>query len=593
MADIFNVDQTPASDQGPSNDYSDALGGDQPLGDGDTWGPHNYDQHPLHQFQQPANPSNVGGQPTVNGAPLQDYDTFSKNRLKAFSDWAYQNTGLLGHLGMGQEAVKSYAEASMPAKYAQYRQQHAAAQSAELGVGQDVALLNQGGYNVDPNNIPASLAQKSFIQSQAAAQSAAQAAAQQQQQAAPNAAAQPAPQAGAPDTGIAPPVQPAAAGVPVFAGRKTPGMIAPAAAPGQNPAEAQRAFIAGRAAGMVGLPKYATTGAALLGQVQDTGMPGTTVDFRTGAIIDKNTGQPVTDQTGRPINAQQYAARGAGMTAGAEANARLPATIAAQNNDASLRMGHTVTDENGNKVPISDFQLAVQQAARAKAGAPPLTEGIADNPYREGHIKQINKVVDDANGADQMQQAVDEMGQAVEKYGAAGPLSKFFQPALEHLNQVGLLDKDGSEKVQAGALANMDSNTVAAGMARQLTQGGRMLAGVFNQVQKAKPNLLQSDPRLALEALHQEMQRQKDMGAFIPQYYAEHGKSPTAASFQEAKTAFDKAHPVAQYESYVLPKTMPKNRADLQEGYAYKLNDGRTGVFSSGHMVIYKGLGRL
>lgn len=548
-------------------------------------------QQPNAQASAPA-AANTAPYPTSDGslpAPQDFGDYYNKSGNAGFWNGIAGKTGpgsiigtIAGAIG-GQDAARL----NSPASYLKLLSDRATTQGQQLDLGQTVALMNRMGYNIDPNNIMKSFAAQGTPSAQTGAAPQPSAPAPQGQAPAPP---QLAPTQASPN--IAPPPQgPSGYGAPSGAMPAPSGPPAMQGAPqGANPADAMRANYTQMAQAMGGLPKFMPQALEMIKAAQ-TGAPAGTIALPSGQLADAATGQPINTTT------QGYNARGAGMIASAQEGPRVAGEEAIAGNQASLdrqtaafksKFGftHTIVNAQGQSVPVSDYDLATGGGPAAPSTG--NTFALADTPFRAPQMKQTADAQTTAAGATQMQQDVDQLGAAIKQFGMNGPLAPTALGIMQHLSQLDMLDPATKEKVAAGELAQLTSNNVAAGMARQLTQGGRMLAGVFNQVVKAKPSIMTSNPSAALEALHQEMQRQIDKGQFVADYY---GNNANATKL-DADTAFDRAAPVAKYESFVLPVAPPANRANLKVGYGYKMPDGKTAIFDGTQFQRYNGLGQ-
>jgi hypothetical protein len=349
------------------------------------------------------------------------------------------------------------------------------------------------------------------------------------------------------------------------------------AAAGVDPMAARRAFLMQQAQAMSRYPAFMQNGLQAMTAAR-AGIPSGTDINAAGAIVDPITGRPVQG------TAQQYAAQGAGMTAAADANARVPAAEAIAGNQAALNRGtaavkagfdfsHTVmrmgTDGQLHAVPVSALDLANGKTAAPVSTTPDAsanTYPIAENPYRADQQKDASTTATNADQATQGQAGVQQLGAAIKQFGWNGPWAQKALGVLENLNQANLLPPDLVKKVQSGELANMTSNTLVGEMVRQMINS-RVPVSIYNQTTKNKPGLANSDPTLQLEALNQDFQRARDRNGFLPHYYQAH----PFASPAEAQDAFDKASPIDRYESHVFPLSLPKSQAAAKAGYVYSI----------------------
>ena len=517
--------------------------------------------------------------------------------------------GILGGIA-GMVAGSKTADLNAAGNYFKMLQGRTATQNGQLDTAQTMTFLNryraaQGLPPIDPNNVQGSYAATG---PQAAASAAPQSTSVPQAPVAPlQASAAPPPGAIAPSPGgggaldqraflsrtaTTMPTIPAAITAPAGPSVSPP----PSAAMPGNQADALRAFYASTAAAMAGLPKFAQTALDFTKMAQ-TGAPAGTVALPNGQLADAATGRPI------GMTVQEYNARGAGLTATADANARVPAAETIAANQAALDRGtaavkagfdfsHTVTrmgtDGQLHAVPVSALELAKGKSATPLDATPNAgvnTYPIADNPYRADQQKDATTAATNADQATQGQAGVQQLGAAIKAFGMQGPWAQKTLGVLENLNQARLLSPDLVKKVQSGELANMDSNTLVGEMVRQMINS-RVPVSIYNQTAKNKPGLANSDPTLQLEALNQDFQRVRDRNAFLPQFYQAHPFAMPA----EAQDAFNKANPIDRYESRVLPLAMPKTQAQAKPGYAYSVG-GRPMVWDGAQFQPYARVG--
>jgi hypothetical protein len=550
----------------------------------------------------PAGPANA---PPANGsvAPSYgDYFTQLQRAAQLNSAQAPQRPGLAGLFswmsGGQRDAMQANAAVGAPDAYFKMLQGQNTADNGALDNGQTAIMLANGGHPVNPNDIrsslmgrgtqPAAVAPGPVMPVMPGAAPGSPAPTPQAQPgnvAPPALPSQPDLTGGAPAAN-GPPSANSPAGAPTAPPPGSPPGAPPiGSAPTQpgNPADALRAKWGAMAAQSAGLPKYLPQ-AAELQKLSQTGVPAGAIGGPNGAAVDGITGAPVGN-----ITAQDYAARGAGLTAGSEATARIPAASFLAKQQAALDVGthlanvkadasrkfSDVTDATtGLKSPKSDEALATAEQA-APGAAPAFNRGLAENPYRPEQIKQIAKAQSDAGDATVGQNLTEQLQSAIKITGTSGPLTG---PALaigQKLMQLGLLTDKAGKKVGAAELANMDSNSIVSAMAKAAA-AGRVPLGIYNQINKTKPSLLSGNPTMALEALRQDFIRSQDFGKFAATYYG-----PTSTKL-DAQTAFDQAHPIAQYQSRVIPLAKPANKSDMKAGYTY--NTGAKGAPLSPHV---------
>lgn len=518
-----------------------------------------------------------------NGSPVPNYSDWFKNYINAAAahEKAYGGNNTWAWLtGQGRDAAIAKAKIDAPAEYYKLLAGQAAAQTGQLGVSQRIGALNDGGFNVDPNNIVGSMSAQSGAPSPSVAPTGAPAPAVAPSQ----------PASGAPSPAAAfVPQPPQAPQPPSPVPNGAPSAVAPTTA---NPLDQYRAMMMRFGRSMVRYPDLAKDAVAMMNAAR-YGIPeGSGLDtLPSGKIGEITTGQPVTD-------IQKYVARGKGLSSSAEAWAKVAPELRTAGGKANIEAAHDlkeVTDRNGNKtlVPRADIINRTGRFAPGGdlAGVSPTT-GFADNPYRAPQIKEQEEAQKAGNDASIQQNAVDQLGAAIDKFGKTGPFAEKALNVLQALDNVGLLDKDMHDKLGAGALSQMNSQTIVAAVAKAAS-AGRVPLGIYNQIAKTKPGILVSNPKLQLEALHQDFQRAKDLASFTTEYYADHKN----ATKLDAQTAFEKSHPMAQYQSYVMPLTAPtKNgqvdKSALKSGYAYRMRDGATAVFDGTGFAPYRGLGQ-
>jgi hypothetical protein len=517
--------------------------------------------------------------PTSDGSlpPIQDFGDY-RDKAGSSGFWngvaSHASPGSILGVWGGGIAGRDAAQLNSANTYLKMLQDRAATQGQQLDTGQTVALLRNLGYPINPNNIPAAFAGPS----QAAAQ------ASPSPEAAPSAPPAPvnAPQgAGAapsmPQTSVVPGASPAdalrarltamAATLPTTAGMSISAASQPTANGGGNPVATAAANYARMAQAMM-LPKYAAQ-ALDFNKLAQTNIPQGAVRTPDGVVRDVATGAPIMGSIG------EWQAHNAGLTAREDANARVPAAEAIAGNQAALDratalyksgldFSHTVVGKNGEAIPVSNAQLATGTGPAASSTGNSFP--MADNPMRAPQIKEQEEANTQADDAAKSQAQVQQLGAAIKQFGTTGPWAQKYLDVLRGLKQGGFLDDATVAKLGAGELANMDSNSIVAAMAKAAA-AGRVPLGIYNQINKMKPSILSGNPGLAIEALNQDFQRAQDLAAFKAEYYAD----PANRSKLDATTAFNKVSPPEKYQSAVLPLPLPKSKADAKIGFTYNI----------------------
>jgi hypothetical protein len=564
--------------------------------------------------------------PAASAPPIPSYGDFYNNYLNAAKTQTNGRPGTLLGLwdilsGKSDEARVAAAKANAPLAYFQALQGQNAAQQGALSNGQDVAMLQRMhamGLAPDPAKMlgpqgaaglldsgegttPAPAPAPPFPAAQAPTFPAVPAptfpavkTAQPQQQPQASGGGLPAPDA-SPQTLPPPAVDPAQAAAAlkfvnsnVPTSTVAPPVPAPPAA-GANPIQQRMGLFSTLAGSMVGLPKF-TGMAQEYFKMSQMGVPADLGAVRgsDGRLYDSASGEALKGSI------TDLEARRAAKIAGGQAAAQMPYINAEATHKQMLENESTLVPiEGANGKTILVPRSVVRQSYASNRPIPgsaqdPATRaaiagmpsGVAVSGYfdPETHKAQVNQVVkaqQEAADASQQQTQVQLLKQGLAGSPMTGPGAETMLNVMRVANTLGLLDPDTSQKVANGELANMQGVEVAGVLAKNIS-GGRTPLGIFNQVYKNKPQLLSSNPSLMLEAINQDLQRQQDRAAFVANYYQ---RSENATKL-DAETAFDREHPISQYQSRILPLRIPSDLRQLKVGYTYDNGQGRAAVWN-------------
>ncbi|HLY56163.1 MAG TPA: hypothetical protein VKS60_11435 [Stellaceae bacterium] len=358
-----------------------------------------------------------------------------------------------------------------------------------------------------------------------------------------------------------PAAPPAAAPVRPIAGPQAPaaGIAAPT-----NPADAVRAHFAQLAQLYSGLPAYSSQALEYEKMAQTGALPNTIADPVTGRMVDAVTGQPIS------TDASTYLAQRAGLTAGAEASARLPYEEAASGYDAAAHGQQqrqtdaariygeaataapiTMRAPDGSIVAVSRAQLPELAASGNLGGYRPLTpeDEKAFGALGEQYAKDQASLAD----ARKLQQTVAVMQDQARAF-QPGTWGDLRATGARFLTGLGF---DGN--ALASTLGNPASADVMAKDTLRLAMqqlrdsfGGQREAGfIVEKAMNANPNIQTQDEayRFMTNVIGQEAARQADYITGQEAYRAKHG---TIAGFPEQ---FDRTNPVANYTNQAYADT--------------------------------------
>lgn len=513
-------------------------------------------------------------------APAQavpaNYGDFLQNYARAAALNEKANpTNLLSWLtGSGRDAATAAAGVNAPGAYLALQQAQQQNRSGNLDMGQTAAALQRMGYD------PVRMMNGDFGSGQGQPQSGQppQAPGQFSQpqipaapvmagtSSAPAGGPSPAPQ-GQPAPGLFPRLAAAAGqGMPGMSGMGAPQSQGQAPQSG-NPVQAQLGNYAAMARAFSGLPKFAAQ-ALEYSKLGQTGVPDGGIRGLDGAVYDGANFAPLTGSS------QDIAARRAGAISGAQANAAVGAHNAEETHKGVVQIGvhganadtdaaHALTTyvDNG----LTKQGTVAQALAAAHNGTGGFTTGFADPDTHKAQVAEVVGAQEKGDAADKTIGTLSQLSQALKQFPQHGKLGPMFLKAAQGIDGIGLASPTLQGQIASGELANQGSASVVAAMTKDVSARGPV--AIFRYIDGIKPSIKSAEPWLAIQALQQDAQRQKDLAEFTPQYYG----SPANATKLDAQSAFNKTHPIEMYASRVLPVSLPARGTPPQVGFTYNL----------------------